>query len=109
MRICTVDAQLNVTALETMYPQGFTVLGHDRVRLFEGYRRTRVRVARALCPLASVCRAAGPALAAAGLRQGGREAAEVLLACDPDTIDLRGLRWGVALRAFLHARYSVWS
>jgi len=109
MRICTVDAQLNVTALETTYPQGFTVLGYDRVRLFEGYRRTRVRVARALLTLASVFRAAGPALAAAGLRQGGREAAEVLLACDPDAIDLRGLRWGAALRAYLHARYPDWA
>lgn len=109
MRFCIVDPPLSILTLEARDAVDSAIVSQDTLRLFQGYASWRLRAARALLTATSMARYAPARLTAAALRLASPELFEVFLACDPDCVDARHVRWGRALTSVLRRRYPQWA
>lgn len=105
MRLCQITMDLDVVITETL--RSSRVDASQIIALFRGYPGHTVRVGRALLRLASRRSMATP-LAAVAIWLCRRQLAETLLACDPDTVDVTGVRWGAYLRRALESQFPHW-
>jgi len=105
MRFVRITPGLDIVITETS--QSSRVDASQTIPLFRGYPGRKVRVGRRLLRLAARRSVATP-LAAAVLWICRRELAEMLLACDPDMVDVTGIYWGPQLRRALEPEFPQW-
>jgi len=102
MRLCRITPDLDIVITEKSpsdLPNGSCV-----VPLFRGYPGRKVRACRLLLRTAARYSAATP-LAAAAVWLCRQELAEMVLACDPDMVDVTGVHWGSHLRRALEPQF----
>jgi hypothetical protein len=105
MRVVRITPDLNIVISETS--QSPRVDASQTVPLFRGHPGRKVRVGRLLLELTARHSAAAP-LAAAALWLCRQELAEMVLACDPDMVDVTGVYWGSHLRRALEPQFPYW-
>lgn len=105
MQVVRITPDLNIVVSESS--QSHRVDASQTIPLFRGYPGRKVRVSRLLLELTARRSIATP-LGAVALWLCRRELAETLLACDPDVLDLAGVRWGNQVRRVLERQFPHW-
>lgn len=99
MRLCRLVPGAGIIVTETADVENV-------IPLFRGYPGRKVRACRRLLRAANSSMAIP--LAAIALMLCRRELAETLLACDPDVVDVTGVRWGTQVRRLLKRQFPHW-